>query len=72
MQTDLPVVELAKMTKHQKLAALLIILGPDSAAQILKNLDEHEIEAALAKGPRRGPKPAEEAVAEEVVEDEAA
>jgi len=30
-----------------------------------------EIEAALAKGPRRGPKPAEEA-AEEVVEDEAA
>jgi flagellar motor switch protein FliG len=33
------------MTKLQKLAALLIILGPDSAAQILKNLDEHEIEA---------------------------
>ena len=30
-----------------------------------------EIEAALAKGPRRGPKPAEEA-ADEVVEDEAA
>ena len=33
-----------------------------------------EIEAALAKGPRRGPKPAEEAEAagEEGVEDEAA
>ena len=32
-----------------------------------------EIEAALAKGPRRGPKPAEEAAAaDEVVEDEAA
>ena len=30
-----------------------------------------EIEGALAKGPRRGPKPAEEA-AEEVDEDEAA
>jgi CarD family transcriptional regulator len=31
-----------------------------------------EIEAALAKGPRRGPKPADEAGAEEGVEDEAA
>ena len=31
-----------------------------------------EIEGALAKGPRRGPKPAEEAAAEEGVEDEAA
>ncbi len=31
-----------------------------------------EIEAALAKGPRRGPKPAEEATSEEGVEDEAA
>ena len=45
MEIDVPAVELAKMTKLQKLAALLIILGPDSAAQILKNLDEHEIEA---------------------------
>jgi CarD family transcriptional regulator len=31
-----------------------------------------EIEGALAKGPRRGPKPAEEAASEEGVEDEAA
>ena len=31
-----------------------------------------EIEAALAKGPRRGPKPAEEAVADEATEEEAA
>ena len=31
-----------------------------------------EIEAALAKGPRRGPKPADEAGADEAVEDEAA
>lgn len=45
METDVPAVELAKMTKLQKLAALLIILGPDGAAQILKNLDEHQIEA---------------------------
>jgi CarD family transcriptional regulator len=31
-----------------------------------------EIEAALAKGPRRGPKPAAEAETEEAVEEEAA
>ena len=31
-----------------------------------------EIEAALAKGPRRGPKPADEAANDEVVEEEAA
>ena len=31
-----------------------------------------EVEAALAKGPRRGPKPAEEATSEEGVEEEAA
>jgi flagellar motor switch protein FliG len=33
------------MTRLQKLAALLIILGPDSAAQLLKNFDEPELEA---------------------------
>jgi flagellar motor switch protein FliG len=33
------------MTRMQKLAALLIILGPESAAQMLKNLDERELEA---------------------------
>lgn len=44
MEIDVPAVELAKMTKLQKLAALLIILGPESAAQMLKNLDEHELE----------------------------
>ena len=31
-----------------------------------------EIEAALAKGPRRGPKPAEEASTDEATEEEAA
>jgi flagellar motor switch protein FliG len=45
MDIDSQFVDAAKMTKVQKLAALLIILGPDSAAQILKNLDEHEVEA---------------------------
>jgi flagellar motor switch protein FliG len=32
------------MTRHQKLAVLLVLLGTESAAQILKNLDEHEVE----------------------------
>lgn len=37
--------EFAHMTKLQKLAALLVLLGSESAAQILKGLDEHEIES---------------------------
>jgi flagellar motor switch protein FliG len=41
--------EVGKMTKVQKLAALLIILGPDSASQILKHLDEHELETVCAE-----------------------
>ena len=44
METE-GLVEVAKMSKVQKLAALLIILGPDSAAQILKSFEENEIEA---------------------------
>jgi flagellar motor switch protein FliG len=37
--------EAGKMTKIQKLAALLIILGPEGAARILGTLDEREVEA---------------------------
>ena len=37
--------EVAKLTKVQKLAALLVILGPESAAQIVKNLEDYELEA---------------------------
>jgi len=37
------------MTKLQKLAALLIMLGPDSASELLKNLDEAELEAVSAE-----------------------
>ena len=37
--------DFAKLTKIQKLAGLLIMLGPESAAQILKNLDEQELDA---------------------------
>jgi flagellar motor switch protein FliG len=49
METDIPAIEFAKMTKQQKLAALLVILGPESATQILKSLDEHEIETVSAE-----------------------
>lgn len=43
------VLEFAKFTKIQKLAALLIMLGPDSAAQVLRHLDDHELEAVSAE-----------------------
>lgn len=36
--------EVSKMSKVQKLAVLLVILGPDSAAQILKTMDEAELD----------------------------
>jgi len=38
-----------KMTRVQKLAVLLVMLGPESAAQILKNFDEHEVEVIAAE-----------------------
>lgn len=41
--------DISKMTKIQKLAALLVILGPEGASQILKNLDEHELEAVSSE-----------------------
>ncbi|MDB6055241.1 MAG: flagellar motor switch protein FliG, partial [Verrucomicrobiales bacterium] len=41
--------EIEKMSKTQKLAALLIMLGEESAAQIMKNLDEHELEAVTGE-----------------------
>ena len=37
------------MNKTQKLAALLVILGAESAAQLLKGLDDSEIEAVTAE-----------------------
>lgn len=51
--------DIAKMTEVQKLAALLIILGPDSAAQILKGLDEdkvHQVTGEMASLPAIGPR----------------
>ncbi|HEX4119651.1 MAG TPA: flagellar motor switch protein FliG [Verrucomicrobiae bacterium] len=44
MEAEIAAVQMARMTRHQKLATLLVILGPDSAAQMLKTLDEHEVE----------------------------
>jgi flagellar motor switch protein FliG len=41
--------EIGRMTKIQKLAALLIMLGPESAAGVLKNLDESELDAVSAE-----------------------
>ena len=41
MEADIAALQISKMTRHQKLAALLVVLGADSAAQILKSLDEH-------------------------------
>jgi flagellar motor switch protein FliG len=44
MEAEIAAHQVARMTRHQKLAALLIILGPEPAAQMLKSLDEHEVE----------------------------
>jgi flagellar motor switch protein FliG len=41
--------DISRMSKTQKLAALLIILGPETAAQILKTLQPHELEAVSAE-----------------------
>ena len=37
------------MTKVQKLAALLIVIGPEAASQVMKNLDEHELDAVAGE-----------------------
>jgi flagellar motor switch protein FliG len=44
-EASAPSLEFTKLTKIQKLAALLIMLGQESAAQLLKTFDEHELEA---------------------------
>jgi len=41
--------DITKMSKVQKLAALLIIIGPEAAAQIMKNMDEHELDATSSE-----------------------
>jgi len=57
--TQAAILDIAKMTEVQKLAALLIILGPDSAAQLLKGLDEdlvHQVIGEMASLPAIGPR----------------
>jgi flagellar motor switch protein FliG len=49
METADALLQCSSMTKLQKLAALLIILGADSASELLKNLDEEELEAVSAE-----------------------
>jgi flagellar motor switch protein FliG len=41
--------DVTKMTKVQKLAGLLIIVGPEAAAQVMKNLEEHELEGVASE-----------------------
>jgi flagellar motor switch protein FliG len=41
--------DVTKMTKVQKLAGLLIIIGPEAAAQVMKNLEEHELEGVASE-----------------------
>src|SRR5436190_1588145 len=41
--------EVSQMTKLQKLAALLIIIGPEAAAHVMKNLGETELEAVATE-----------------------
>lgn len=36
--------EYAKLTRQQKLAVFLIIIGPEAAAEVLRQFDDHEIE----------------------------
>lgn len=47
--TSAPPADGASLTKIQKLAVLLLTLGPETAAQILKRFDEYELEAACAE-----------------------
>lgn len=39
----------AELTRPQKLAVLLCMLGPDSAAQVLKHFDEREMETVITE-----------------------
>lgn len=44
-----PAADISKLTKVQKFAIFLIMMGPEAAAQILKCLDEHELEVITAE-----------------------
>ena len=44
-----PAANFAKLTRIQKVAVLLVMLGEESAAQILKTLERHELDAVSAE-----------------------
>lgn len=44
-----PLVEVSKLSKEQKLAALLLILAPDNSVQIMKSLDQDMLEAVTGE-----------------------
>ena len=48
-ESDSPPLEVEKMNKVQKLAALLIVIGPEAASQVMKNLDERELDGIAAE-----------------------
>jgi flagellar motor switch protein FliG len=41
--------DVSKLTKVQKLAALFVMIGPEAAAQVMKNLDEHELDSVAGE-----------------------
>ena len=41
--------DFAKLTRIQKLAALLLMLSPENAAHIMKSLDEYDLEEVSAE-----------------------
>src|SRR5437870_12477278 len=41
--------DVSKMTKVQKLATLLVIIGPEAAAQVMKHLEEHELDLVASE-----------------------
>src|SRR5437867_309804 len=41
--------DVSKMSKVQKLATLLVIIGPEAAAQVMKHLEEHELDTVAAE-----------------------
>src|SRR6185436_18413979 len=41
--------DVSKMSKTQKLAVLLVMVGPESAAQVLKTLEEQDLDAVVGE-----------------------
>ena len=70
METQSVAIDVSRMTKTQKLAALLVVLGPESAAQMLKSFDQEEIEAISLEMSRLHaiPREAQNAILDEFTE----